>query len=144
MSGKRIKHGEGFTDEEIAAMRDRSRELRNGGVFGEEAVLAAISEMPEKDRIIGKRIHELIKTHAPDLSARLWYGMPAYSNKDGKVVCFFQNAGKFKSRYATLGFSDKARLDQGPMWATSFAIIEITETVEREIVDLIRRSTGNS
>lgn len=144
MTRKPMK-GEGeFTDEEKAAMRERSRELRTGGVVGNEAVLAAISKMPEKDRIIGERIHELIKTHASYLSPRLWYGMPAYSNQEGKVVCFFQNAGKFKSRYATLGFSDKAKLDRGSMWPTSFAITEITETVEREIVDLVKRATDSS
>jgi uncharacterized protein YdhG (YjbR/CyaY superfamily) len=135
---------QGFTKEEKAAMRERSRELRSGEMVGEEAVRSKISEMSGTDRIIAERLHEIIRKHAPNLLPKLWYGMPAYANREGKIVCFFQNAGKFKSRYATLGFSDKAKLDQDSMWPTSFAITEITETEERKIVDLIRKATNSS
>jgi uncharacterized protein YdhG (YjbR/CyaY superfamily) len=119
-SGKASK---GFTDEERAAMRERARELRAAAskADAESEVLAKIAEMPEADRAMAERLHALIKASAPDLSPRTWYGMPAHA-KDGKVVCFFQSAEKFKSRYATFGFSDKANLDKGAMWPTSFAL----------------------
>src|SRR4051812_26867131 len=115
------KASKGFTDEERAAMRERARELkttsRAGKADGESDVLAKIAEMPESDRVMAERLHAIVKANAPDLSPRTWYGMPAYA-RDGKVVCFFQSAQKFKSRYATLGFSDKANLDEGAMWPT--------------------------
>jgi uncharacterized protein YdhG (YjbR/CyaY superfamily) len=119
-SGKASK---GFTDEERAAMRERARELRAAAskADAESEVLAKIAEMAEADRAMAERLHALIKASAPDLSPRTWYGMPAHA-KDGKVVCFFQSAEKFKSRYATFGFSDKANLDKGSMWPTSFAL----------------------
>ena len=111
---------EGFTTEEKAAMRARARELK-GKADGESDVLAKIAEMPEKDRAMAERLHAIVKASAPDLSPRTWYGMPAYA-KDGKVVCFFKSAHKFKTRYATFGFSDKANLDEGAMWPTTFAL----------------------
>jgi uncharacterized protein YdhG (YjbR/CyaY superfamily) len=117
------KASKGFTDEERAAMRERARELRAAAskADAESEVLAKIAEMAEADRAMAERLHALIKASAPDLSPRTWYGMPAHA-KDGKVVCFFQSAEKFKSRYATFGFSDKANLDKGSMWPTSFAL----------------------
>jgi uncharacterized protein YdhG (YjbR/CyaY superfamily) len=128
------KPAEEWTDEERAAMKERSQELkatkRRGKKVDEEGpVLAKIAEMPEPDRIIAERLHDLIKTSAPALSPKLWYGMPAYA-KDGKVVCFFQSAQKFKSRYATFGFNDDANLDEGTMWPTSFALTELTPADE--------------
>ncbi len=131
----------GFTNEERAAMRERARELkarpRAGKADGESDVLAKIAEMPGPDRAMAKRLHALIKATAPDLSPRTWYGMPAYA-KDGKVVCFFQSAQKFKSRYATLGFSDKANLDEGQMWPTAFALKELTPVEEARIGALVK------
>ena len=129
----------GFTDEERAAMRERAREVkgaarrgsRAGKADGEGDVLAKIAEMEEPDRAMAERLHALIKASAPDLSPRTWYGMPAYA-KGGDVVCFFQSAQKFKSRYATLGFSDKANLDDGAMWPTSFALKELTAAEEED------------
>src|ERR671927_1682225 len=123
------KASKGFTDEERAAMRERAQELKAAArrgpradkADGESDVLAKIAEMPEADRAMAERLHALIKASAPALSPKTWYGMPAYA-KDGKVVCFFQSAQKFKSRYATLGFSDKAKLDEGHMWPTAFAL----------------------
>src|SRR6267143_4372970 len=125
----------GFTDEEHGAMRERIQELRADKADGESAVLAKIAEMPEPDRTLGKRLHVIIKESAPALSPRLWYGMPAYSKegKDGKVVCFFQAAAKFKTRYATFGFSDKANLDEGNMWPTAFALKGLTAAEEARI-----------
>ncbi|MBX6773232.1 MAG: DUF1801 domain-containing protein [Chloroflexi bacterium] len=138
----------GFTDEERAAMRERAQELkaarrgpRAGKEDGESDVLAKIAEMPEPDRTMAERLHALIKATAPDLSPRTWYGMPAYA-KDGQVVCFFQGAHKFKTRYATLGFSDKANLDEGAMWPTAFALKELTAAEEARIVELIKRATS--
>src|SRR2546425_6427665 len=118
----------GFTDEERGAMKERIQELKADKAEGESAVLAKIAEMPEPDRTMGKRLHAIIKESAPTLSPRLWYGMPAYAKdgKDGKVVCFFQTAQKFKTRYATFGFSDKANLDEGAMWPTTFALKALT------------------
>jgi len=132
----------GFTDEERAAMRERSRELkaaRSGKADGEGDVLAKIAEMPKSDRAMAKRVHAIVKASAPDLSPRTWYGMPAYA-KDGKVVCFFQSAAKFKSRYATLGFSDEAKLDQGAMWPTSFALKKLTAAEEKKIAALVKEA----
>src|SRR5438270_545391 len=126
-----------FTDEERAAMRERAQELKAGKADGESAVLAKIAEMPEPDRAIGKRLHAIIKASAPALSPRLWYGMPAYA-KDGKVVCFFQNAQKFRTRCATFGFSDAANLDQGAVWPVAFALKELTGTEEARIGALVK------
>jgi uncharacterized protein YdhG (YjbR/CyaY superfamily) len=145
--GTTSKASTGFTDEERAAMRERARELkaasrrgpRAGKADGESDVLAKIAEMQEPDRAMAERLHALIKASAPDLSPRTWYGMPAYA-KNGKVVCFFQSAQKFKSRYATLGFSDKANLDDGPMWPTSFALKELTAVEEARIGALIKKA----
>jgi uncharacterized protein YdhG (YjbR/CyaY superfamily) len=139
----------GFTDEERAAMRERAREVkaaarrgpRAGKADGESDVLAKIAEMPEPDRDMAERLHALIKASAPELSPRTWYGMPAYA-KDGNVVCFFQSAQKFKSRYATFGFSDKANLDEGAMWPTSFALKELTPAEEARIGALVRQAVA--
>lgn len=135
----------GFTDDERAAMRERARELKAAGraakADGENEVLAKIARMPAPDRRMAERIHALVKASAPDLSPRTWYGMPAYA-KDGEVICFFQDAAKFKSRYATLGFSDKANLDDGAMWPTSFALKELTTADEARIGALVRRAVS--
>ena len=141
------KKSEGFTAEERAAMRERAKELKaeeranKNRAAGESAVLAKIAEMPEPDRAMGERLHEIVKASAPALSPKTWYGMPAYA-KDGKVVCFFQSAQKFNSRYATLGFSDAANLDEGAMWPTSFALKELTATEEARIGALVKRAVS--
>jgi len=145
------KKSNGFTDEERAAMKERARELkadaRRGArgkkdkADGEGDVLAKIAEMAEPDRAMAERLHGLIKASAPALSPRTWYGMPAYA-KDGKVVCFFQTAQKFKTRYATLGFSDKANLDKGAMWPTSFALKELTAAEEKKIGALVKKAVS--
>jgi uncharacterized protein YdhG (YjbR/CyaY superfamily) len=138
------KASKGFTAEERAAMRERAKELkdtRGGKADGEGDVLAKIAEMPKADRAMAERLHAVIKDSAPDLSPRTWYGMPAYA-KDGKVVCFFQSADKFKSRYATLGFSDKANLDKGGMWPTSFALKQLTATEEKKIRALVKKAVS--
>jgi uncharacterized protein YdhG (YjbR/CyaY superfamily) len=145
-SGKKSK---GFTDEERAAMKERAQELkadarrgpRGDKADGESEVLAKIAEMPEPDRAMAKRLHAVITASAPALSPKTWYGMPAYA-KDGKVVCFFQSAHKFKSRYATLGFSDKANLDKGAMWPTSFALTELTAAEEKKIGALVKKAVS--
>jgi uncharacterized protein YdhG (YjbR/CyaY superfamily) len=129
-----------FTDEERAAMKERARELKGKG-DGESEVLAKIAEMPEADRAKAERLHAIVKDSAPDLTPRTWYGMPAYA-KDGKVVCFFQSAQKFKSRYATLGFSDKANLDDGAMWPTSFALKELGAAEEKKIGALVKNAVS--
>jgi uncharacterized protein YdhG (YjbR/CyaY superfamily) len=134
------KPKKGFTDEERAAMRERAREVK-GKSDGESDVLAKIAEMPEPDRVMAERLHVLVKASAPDLSPRTWYGMPAYA-KAGKVVCFFQSAQKFKSRYATLGFSDTANLDDGAMWPTSFALKELTAAEEARIGALVKKAVS--
>jgi uncharacterized protein YdhG (YjbR/CyaY superfamily) len=139
----------GLTAEERAAMKERVQELKaeaRGGrrpdkADGEGEVLAKISALPQPDRAIGERLHALIKASAPGLSPRTWYGMPAYA-RDGNVVCFFQSAQKFKTRYATLGFSDKAKLDDGHMWPTAFALKELTAAEEARIVALIQKAVG--
>ena len=133
------KTSKGFSAEEKAAMRDRAREVKAGKADGESDVLAKIAEMPKADRVMAKRLHALIKASAPDLSPKTWYGMPAYA-KGGKVVCFFQSAHKFKSRYATLGFSDEANLDKGAMWPTSFALKELTAAEEKKIASLVKKA----
>src|SRR3989440_1497934 len=137
-SGKKFK---GFTDEERVAMKERIQELKADKADGEDAVLAKIGEMPEPERAMGKRLHAIIKASAPALSPRLWYGMPAYA-KDGKVVCFFQSAQKFKTRYATLGFSDAANLDEGAMWPVAFALKEVTAAEEARIGALVKKAVS--
>jgi uncharacterized protein YdhG (YjbR/CyaY superfamily) len=132
-----------FTAEERAAMRERAQELKAhaGKADEESAVLAKIATMSAPDRIMGERLHAIIKASAPGLSPKLWYGMPAYA-KDGKVVCFFQDAQKFKTRYATLGFSDKASLDEGNMWPTAFALKELTAADEARIGALVKKAVS--
>jgi uncharacterized protein YdhG (YjbR/CyaY superfamily) len=145
-SGKKSK---GFTDEERVAMKERAQELkaearrgpRADKADGESAVLAKIAEMQGPDRAMAERLHAIIKASAPALSPRTWYGMPAYA-KDGKVVCFFQSAEKFKSRYATFGFNDAANLDEGAMWPTSFALTELTATEEAKIAALVKKAVS--
>ena len=141
------KKSKGFTDEEQVAMRERLQELkadarrgrRADKAEGESAVLAKIAALPQPDRAMGERLHAIIKANAPTLSPRTWYGMPAYA-KDGNVVCFFQSAQKFKTRYVTLGFSDKANLDDGRMWPTAFALKELTAAEEAEIGALVKKA----
>jgi uncharacterized protein YdhG (YjbR/CyaY superfamily) len=137
------KASKGFTAEEKAAMRERARELKASAskADAERDVLAKIAEMPKADRVVAERIHALIKASAPDLAPRTWYGMPAYA-KDDKVVCFFKCADKFKSRYATLGFSDKANLDEGAMWPTEFALKELTAAEEKKIGALVKKAVS--
>ncbi len=138
-----------FTDDERAAMKERVQELkaqakrgaRAGKADDEAAVLAKIAAMPPHDRAVGERLHAIITANAPVLSPRLWYGMPAYA-KDGQVVCFFQNAQKFKTRYGTLGFSDKAKLDDGHMWPTAFALEELTGAEEARIGALVKKAVS--
>ena len=138
---------QGFTAEERAAMRERARELRaearakKNRADGETDVLAKIAEMPEPDRAMAERIHEIVKATAPALAPKTWYGMPAYA-KDGKVVCFFQGAQKFDARYATFGFNDTANLDAGAMWPTSFALKELTPTEEATIAALVKQAVS--
>ncbi|MDG6107461.1 DUF1801 domain-containing protein [Dactylosporangium aurantiacum] len=139
------KH-EGFTDEERGAMKERAKELKSTSRRGAKAdtepeVLAKIAEMSGTDRAIAERLHAVIKANAPMLTPKLWYGMPAYA-RDGKVLCFFQSAAKFKTRYATLGFSDEANLDDGTMWATSFALKELTPADETRIAALVRQAVS--
>ena len=137
------KRSSGFTAEERAAMRERARELKKEKekADGESDVLEKIAEMPEADRVIGERVHALITETAPQLAPRTWYGMPAYA-KDGKVLCFFRSAAKFKSRYATLGFSDRANLDDGAMWPTDFALKELTPAEEARIRALVEQAVS--
>jgi uncharacterized protein YdhG (YjbR/CyaY superfamily) len=140
---------QGLTDEERAAMKERTQELKAaarrgrgaGKADGESAVLAKIAEMPEPDRALGERLHAIIKASAPALSPKTWYGMPAYA-KDGKVVCFFQSAQKFKTRYATFGFSDKANLDEGALWPVAFALTELTAADQARIGALVRKAVS--
>ena len=128
-----------FSKEERAAMRERAKELKSAG--GEKEVLAKIAEMPKADRDMAERLHAIVKATAPELSSRTWYGMPAYT-KDDKVVCFFKSAAKFKSRYATLGFSDKANLDDGAMWPTDFALKKLTPADEKKIAALVKKAVS--
>src|SRR5215203_260433 len=142
------KKSERFTAEERAAMRERAKELKaeeranKNRAAGESAVLAKIAEMEGQDRAMAERVHEIVKASAPSLSPKTWYGMPAYADKDGKVVCHFQSAQKFNTRYATLGFSDKANLDEGAMWPTSFALKELSAAEEARIGALVERAAG--
>ncbi len=142
------KKSSGFSDEERAAMKTRVLELKaeerasKNKAAGEKILLAAISAMPEPDRSMAKRIHEIVKTTAPNLFPKTWYGMPAYANKDGKVVCFFQAASKFKYRYATFGFQEDAHLDEGAIWPTSFALKKLTSTEETRIKALVKRAVS--
>ena len=142
------KSGTRFTDEEKAAMKERARELKaearanKSKADGESDLLAKIAEMPEPDRSMAKRLHEIITASAPALSPKTWYGMPAYANKDGKVVCFFTAASKFNSRYATLGFNDVANLDEGAMWPASFALKELTAAEEARIAALLKKAVS--
>jgi uncharacterized protein YdhG (YjbR/CyaY superfamily) len=137
----RRKKSKGFTDEERAAMKERAQELKASKADGESDVLAKIAEMPKSDRAMAKRLHSIIKDSAPSLSPRTWYGMPAYA-RDGKVVCFFQSAAKFKARYATFGFSDRANLDKGAMWPTAFALKELTAAEEAKIAALVKKAVS--
>jgi uncharacterized protein YdhG (YjbR/CyaY superfamily) len=138
------KASEGFTAEERAAMRERVKELKAEArrEDGEKALLAKIAEMPPSDRAMAKRIHAIVKDIAPSLSPKTWYGMPAYANEDGKVVCFFQDAAKFKARYATFGFNEAANLDQGDMWPTSFALKKLTAAEEKRIGALVKKAVS--
>jgi uncharacterized protein YdhG (YjbR/CyaY superfamily) len=141
------KKSTGFTAEERAAMRERAKELKaearakQDRAAGESDVLAAIAEMKGRDRAIAKRLHAIIKASAPALSPKTWYGMPAYA-KDGKIVCFFQSSQKFKTRYSTFGFQDAANLDEGAMWPTSFALMELTAAEEERIVALVKKAVS--
>jgi uncharacterized protein YdhG (YjbR/CyaY superfamily) len=136
------RESRGFTAEERAAMKERSREpKRPGKADGESDVLAKIAEMPPKDRALAKRVHAIVKASAPDLSPKTWYGMPAYA-RDGKVVCFFQSASKFKTRYATLGFSERASLDDGEMWPTAFALVKLGPAEEKRIAALVKKAVS--
>jgi uncharacterized protein YdhG (YjbR/CyaY superfamily) len=136
------KASKGFTAEERAAMKERSRELKADKADGESDVLAKIAEMPKADRAMAKRIHAVVKASAPALSPKTWYGMPAYANRDGKVVCYFKSADKFKSRYATFGFNDAANLDKGAMWPTDFALKELTAAEEKKIGALVKKAVS--
>ena len=144
---KVTQKSKGFSDEERAAMEERARELKaearanKDRAYGESAVLAKIAEMPEPDRVMAERLHEIIKFNAPALSPKTWYGMPAYA-KDGKVVCYFTAASKFNSRYATFGFNDTANLDEGAMWPTSFALKELTAAEEARIAALVKKAVS--
>lgn len=141
-SSKNPKSSKGWTSEERNAIQEYARE-KSGvvKVEGEDVVLAKIAEMAETDRTLSKRLHGIIKANAPSLTPRLWYGMPAYANQDGKVVCYFQPAMKFKTRYATLGFSDKANLDEGSMWPVVYALKKLSPTEEAKIVTLVKKAT---
>ena len=142
------KTSDGWTDAEREAMKERAREMkaeaRRGKkkAEGEQDLLAKIAEMPKQDRVMAERLHAIVKASAPGLAPKTWYGMPAYANEDGKVVCFFQSAEKFKSRYATLGFSDEANLDKGAMWPTSFALKELTAADEKKIAALVKKAVS--
>ena len=142
------KKSKGFSDEEKAAMRARAQELKaeeranKSKAEGESDVLAKIAELQGTDRAMAKRIHEIVKASAPALSPKTWYGMPAYANKDGKIVCFFTAASKFNSRYATFGFNDNANLDEGAMWPTSFALKELTAVEEAKIAALVKKAAS--
>jgi uncharacterized protein YdhG (YjbR/CyaY superfamily) len=132
---------DGFTAEEKAAMRARAKELK-AAAEGEEAVVSALAEMSPDDRALGEQIHSIVKKSAPDLTPKTWYGMPAYANKDGKVVLFFRNAEKFKERYAMLGFNDSAKLDDGSMWPVAFALTKLTKADEAKIAKLVEQAVS--
>jgi uncharacterized protein YdhG (YjbR/CyaY superfamily) len=135
------KKKDGFTAEEKAAMRARAKELK-ATEDGETAVQEALAKMTPKDRALGKRIHAIVRESAPDLTPKTWYGMPAYANRDGKVVVFFRDAAKFKERYAMLGFNDSANLDSGNMWPVAFALTELTAADEKKIATLVKKAVG--
>ncbi|HEY1238550.1 MAG TPA: DUF1801 domain-containing protein [Solirubrobacterales bacterium] len=139
--GANGKASKGFTAEERAAMRERAKELKaeQSKADGEKAVLAKIAKMPKSDRVMAERIHAIVKANGPELVPRTWYGMPAYS-KDDNVLCYFQDAAKFKSRYATFGFNDRANLDQGTMWPTSYALTKLTAADEKKIGALVKKA----
>ncbi|MDX1992600.1 MAG: DUF1801 domain-containing protein [bacterium] len=144
---KSKQKADGFTDEERAAMKERAKELKaearaeKDKAAGEQDVLEKIAEMPEPDRSIATRLHEIIKVTAPDLFPKTWYGMPAYA-RDGKIVCFFQSAAKFGARYGTLGFNDTANLDDGTMWPTAFALTALTPAEEAKIIELVKKAVS--
>jgi uncharacterized protein YdhG (YjbR/CyaY superfamily) len=138
---QKAKPEKGFTAAEREAMRERAREMKASPDDGEKDLLAKIAAMPEPDRAMARRLHAIVMASAPSLAPRTWYGMPAYA-KDGKVLCFFQSAQKFKSRYATFGFSDVARLDEGPMWPASFALKELTAAAEERIAALVKKAVA--
>ncbi|MGH2935682.1 MAG: iron chaperone [Gaiellaceae bacterium] len=131
----------GFSAEEKAAMKARAKELK-AAADGESAVQEALAKMTPHDRALGKRIHAIVMESAPDLSPKTWYGMPAYASKDGKVVCYFRDAGKFKERYAMLGFNERANLDKGNMWPVAFALTELTAADESKIRTLVKKAAG--
>jgi uncharacterized protein YdhG (YjbR/CyaY superfamily) len=133
------KKSEGFTAEEKAAMRARAKELK-AAADGETAVREALAAMTPDDRALGERLHTIVKENASELSPKTWYGMPAYANKEGKVVCFFRNAGKFKERYAMLGFNDSAKLDDGSMWPIAYALTKLTKADEKKIATLVKKA----
>jgi uncharacterized protein YdhG (YjbR/CyaY superfamily) len=143
------KSYEGFTAEERAAMKEHAKEMKTAArrgsraskADGEKDILAKIAEMPDSDRVLAERIHAIVKENAPELTPRTWYGMPAYA-KDGKVLCFFQSAAKFKARYATFGFNDVAKLDEGSMWPTAFALTKLTAANEKQIAALVKRAVS--
>lgn len=145
---KETQKSKGFTDEEKAAMKERAKELKaeerakNDRAAGEKDLLAKIAEMPEPEPAMAKRLHAIITASAPALMPKTWYGMPAYANKDGKVVCFFQSAQKFNTRYATLGFSDTANLDEGDMWPSAFALKKLTAAEEKRISALVKKAVS--
>lgn len=145
---KATQKPEGWTDDEKAAMKARAKEMKAEARMsknkeeGEKVALAAIANMPEPDRSMAERIHEIVKANAPELMPKTWYGMPAYTNADGKVICFFQAAAKFNARYSTFGFNDVANLDDGKMWATSFALTQLTSAEEAKIAALVRKAVG--
>ena len=139
MTTKKVKS---FSDAERAAMQERFKELNMGKNEGEKTLLAKIAQMPASDRAMAKRLHNIIMKNAPGLMPKTWYGMPAYAGKDGKVVCFFQDAAKFKARYATFGFNDSAKLDEGNMWPTSFALKKLTAAEEKKIAALVKKAVS--
>ena len=147
-TAKRARESDGLSDEELAALKEtlEERKAQSGRkgkkADGEADVLAKIAEMPESDRVMAARIHEIVKASAPNLAPKTWYGMPAYANKDGKVVCFFTAASKFKDRYASFGFQSAANLDEGSMWPTSFALTKLTKADEARIAELVKKAAG--
>jgi hypothetical protein len=136
------KKTETFSDEEREAMKERAKEAKRGKADGEGDLLAKIAEMSQPDRGMAERIHAIVKAAAPELVSKTWYGMPAYANKAGKVVCFFQSAAKFKARYATLGFSEDAKLDDGNMWPSAFALMKLTPAEEKKIAALVKQAVS--
>jgi uncharacterized protein YdhG (YjbR/CyaY superfamily) len=139
---KPSKANKGLTDEEIAAARERAKELKADKADGESALLAKIAEMAEPDRVMAERLHAIVKASAPALTPKTWYGQPAYADNDGKVVCFFQPASKFKTRYATLGFNDSAHLDDGALWPVAFALKALTAADEAKIAALVKKAVN--